>query len=121
MDSTLFILNESSEPSHHGDVSIFRSLDSLLNNIEAIDVRNNEYYGFTSDGRKISLSAEHNYAPVSATIEKSPLYQDTVKALLHSYLLWLADHGRFCVARKAVEDAASLEDLVELIPEDVVE
>ena len=116
----LYILNESDQPDQPGDVNIFRNIDSLLGYVEAIDVRNNEYLTFTTDGRKITLSAEEDYAPVSADIEEKPQQQDVVMRLLHAYLLRVAEDGHFGIDEKAATDAKTLDDLAELIPEKLI-
>jgi hypothetical protein len=65
----LYILNESRICEKMGDMSIFSSLDKLLLAVEAIDVINQEYHAFLSDGRRINLSAHSRYSTVVATIE----------------------------------------------------
>ena len=113
----LFLLNESTDPDIPGDMTIFRDQEHLILQVEAIDVRNNEYFAFTSDGRKLSLYAESDYAPVQAEIEADPVHAKEVMLLLKRYLMFCAEDGRFNVDREAVESARDLSQLTVLIPE----
>jgi len=65
-----------------GDMQIFSSFRSLLEKVEAIDVRNNEYFAYTSEGRRILLRAASDYAAVEGEIEANPNHIDDVRQLL---------------------------------------
>jgi hypothetical protein len=116
----LYILNESSLVDVAGDVDIYPTLERLVLQLEAIDVRNQEYFAYTSDGRLITLSADDDYAPVNATIEPTKSHRAAVKKVLRDYLLYFAKDGRFGIDEDAVRAANRLETLVALIPSKLV-
>jgi len=114
----LYLLNASTDPTIPGDLEIYWNLDRLTADAEGIDVRNNEYFAFVSDGHKIELFADSDYAPTTqAEIEGKPTHQKEVAILLKRFLLYCAEDGRFGVDRKAVEEAQHLSQLNELIPD----
>ena len=115
-----FILNESSDPVRPGDIGIYESLEDLLDYVEAIDVRNGEYFAFTSDGRKITLSADHHYAPISANISMTASSAKHVELLLTEYLGRLTEDDRFGLSQSDINSVSSLQELVNLIPATIV-
>lgn len=54
------LINESSDPDVPGDVSLFRSVSDAAQYLEPIDVRNNEYFAYSLDGRELLLRVENN-------------------------------------------------------------
>lgn len=110
-----FVLNESSDMTAAGDVILFDTLKKLLSYVEAIDVRNGEYFCFVSDGRKVSLSATHDYDAVLATIETSPHHVADVEAIFRQHLTLLAKQGVVHLDTDAIE-SGSLAEMTELIP-----
>ncbi len=112
-----FILNESNSPFQPGDVRFFHSLESLLVNVEAIDVRNREYFAFTSKGHKLLLSAETDYAPVKATVEDGASAVADLNELLFRYLTFARKNGVLKIESSKIELAKNnLLKLVRLVP-----
>lgn len=120
MVQPIFILNESPDSLHAGDIGIHENLDGLLDYVEAIDVINGEHFAFTSDGRKITLSADHDYAPVSANIRTTASSDKHVELLLTEYLECLAEDDRFGLGQTDIDSAKSLQKLVKLISATIV-
>lgn len=110
-----FILNESSDKRVAGDVNLFSTLEHLTTAVEAIDVRNDEYSCFTSEGRQVVLSAENDYGPVSATVEAQPRHMNEAASILRSHLHRLASNGNLNVELARIE-RGSLAELSELVP-----
>jgi hypothetical protein len=113
---TVFLLNESRNKGHMGDVSFYTNLVSLLKNIEAIDVRNGEYECYDSLGNIIILSAQHDYASVIAHSSDDQSHQMTAKNILDEFLNYLEKDGRFGVDKSTIDLAISLEDKFLLVP-----
>jgi len=110
-----YILNESSDKNSAGDVNLFSAMEHLITAVEAIDVRNDEYSCFTSEGHQVVLSAKSDYSPVSATIETRPGHKDEAASILRSHLRRLASNGSLNVELARIE-RGSLAELSELVP-----
>ncbi|MBK1869948.1 hypothetical protein [Taklimakanibacter albus] len=115
-----FILNESFDKSVAGDVNLFSTAERLIIAVEAIDVRNDEYSCFTSEGCQVTLSAENDYGPVSATVETQPRHMNEAASILRSYLCWLASNGKIDADLASIE-RGSLVELVGLVPRSFVD
>ncbi|WP_037036124.1 hypothetical protein [Pseudovibrio sp. JE062] len=68
---TLFVLNESNSIEQAGDLEFYASLESVINDVESIDIANNEYslfdsngyfYEFNLDGERITVDTESKVA-----------------------------------------------------------
>lgn len=116
----LYILNESKTLDIPGDVKYYKTLDELISSIEAIDVRNDEFFAFVSDGRRIRLSAVGEYSPVIAKIEKSPEQREPLQKLLFRDLVRMSKHPNFDMDLAVLKAAETLDDLVKLIPINLV-
>jgi hypothetical protein len=110
-----YILNESPDKTVAGDVNLFSTMEHLITYVEAIDVRNDEYSCFTSEGRQVPLSAENDYGPVSAIVEPLPGHKDEATSILRSHLHRLASNGNLNVELARIE-RGSLAELSELVP-----
>ena len=53
-----FIVNESSSVDVPGDVTFYESASDLEGHLEAIDVENEEFFAFDSEGRLLRLEAD---------------------------------------------------------------
>lgn len=115
-----YILNESSDKNVAGDVNLVSTLERLTLAAEAIDVRNDEYFCFTSEGHQVTLRAESDYGPISATVELQPRHKDEAASILRSYLRWLARSGKINADLASIE-RGSLAELVELVPRSFVD
>jgi hypothetical protein len=102
---------------NRGDVRFFESLQEAENYVEAIDVVNNEYVGYDSEGRILSLAVKPGSTGilgqlgirrnrVAITIdEQRPSHADELRTLLVSFL------RRVGVAQQWL-NSASLDELV---------
>ena len=82
----------------HGDIQVFESVDELICEVELIDVRNQEYDVFDSEGRKLELTvAEHGVSKrlaypserhkiVLRCADPRPTHQDELKKRLLNFL-----------------------------------
>ena len=107
--SAVLILS-SSDPDTPGDLSLFRDIATAERGLEAIDVRNNEYFGFALDGRPLQFTAEGDLVRIEVA-SSSQSDEARVRSLLERY-------ARFCFKGKAMfEDFSrySLAQLVEVI------
>lgn len=114
-----YILNESSDKAVAGDVNLFSTMKHLIMYVEAIDVRNDEYSCFSSEGHQVVLSAESDYGPVSATIASRPGHRDEALSILRAYLHWLASNGKINAELARIE-RGSLVELAQMIPRSFV-
>jgi hypothetical protein len=118
---TLYILNESKSIDGLGPLDIFSTLELLIEHIEAIDVRNDEYFAFTSEGNRIFLSASSDYSPIKYTLDELSKNKSDLKKLLVDFLNDRALDPRFNLNLADVKLASySLRSLVKLIPETFV-
>ena len=62
--------------------NIFGSVQALLEWVEAIDVRNDEYTVFDGDARRVRLAAEADDGPVTAELASAVGDRDELRALL---------------------------------------
>jgi hypothetical protein len=81
-----------------GDVLTFESREAAEQYIEPIDVANNEYVGYDSEGRLLSLSVTKARKVSIQESETEPTHLDSLRRLLVSFLSrveksrdWLAD------------------------------
>lgn len=118
--STYYLLNESSAPDKCGDMEVFATLELLVQDTEAIDVLNGEYFAYTTDGYRIILTAENIDSCVQGCLEPEKSSERVVLQLLTEYLLWAARDGRFDISTTSVEEAKSLEELTKIIPETLI-
>jgi hypothetical protein len=118
---TLYILNESKELDVRGDLQIFSSIDLLVLQIEAIDVRNCEHFAFTSSGRRIFLEAETDYSPIKYTLDEGADYTSIVTKILVSYLEYIVEAGKFRLDLNVLKASQNdLPGLVALIPDELI-
>ena len=117
----LYLLNESNKPTVPGDLGIYRNINDVLAYIEPIDVANDEYFLFSTDGRKHALAANLETGEIAIEPEAEPNHVADVETLLRSHLLYFADFDkRFSIDRATVESATTIEELVSLIPEEFI-
>lgn len=114
-----FILNESTDKSVAGDVNFFSSVESLIGSIEAIDVKNGEYFCFTSDGREVTLRAMNTDSPITVTTEAQPRHRIELESVLRAYLLWLVKNGKIKGDINYIE-TANLTNLVDSVPRSLI-
>lgn len=109
--TSIVLILESSNPDVLGDLSLFRCLPDAESYLEAIDVRNNEYFGFMLDGRSLTLSAVGERVSIMPNSDEG-VHSVRVRRLLEEYF-------RFCNRDKslAFSDLSHLplERLVETI------
>lgn len=92
--------------SDSGDLLIFESIDEALRYIEPIDVKNNVYRGFDSQGRLLRLATVYPYKTISISLaEEYPHHKDDLVQELKYFLSFMG------VSREWIENA-SLEELV---------
>lgn len=101
------ILNESRKIDVAGDVGFYRSNAEVLAQIEAIDVENQEYHAFDSDGRLLTLSLGENDVILIEEAETEPSHQQMLRTILIEHFAHLGVPEERC-------RAASLGELVEL-------
>lgn len=101
------ILNESRKIDQAGDVGFYRSNAEVLAQIEAIDVENQEYYAFDSEGRLLALALAENNVILIEEVEAEPSHQQILRTILieHFANLGIPDERYL---------ATSLDELVEL-------
>jgi hypothetical protein len=83
-DQPILIL-ESSQSDVSGDITLFRRISEAEVNLEAIDVRNNSFFGYTLDGKRLALSADGNTVHI-ALADDSKDYSQNVRKLLEEYV-----------------------------------
>ena len=72
---------------NRGDLLIFGSLEKAESYLEAIDVRNDEYVVYDSEGRLLRAAADSDFGPVRiAEAENAPTHQEQLRRALISYL-----------------------------------
>ena len=114
--AVLFILNESKNSEELGDISYYSTLESLILNIEPIDVINNEYFSYCLDGRELYLSATHEFGIVQTEFEAQANHRELVKKLILLDLARFIDKPKFGVDSRKINEAVTLEDAIKLIP-----
>ncbi|MEM7621459.1 MAG: hypothetical protein AAF228_13615 [Pseudomonadota bacterium] len=118
-----FVLNASSREDVPGDIYIYKYLDKLILGTEPIDVENEEFFAFDTEGRKIDLfviNPPDKLEYVAAKIEENPTHKDVVFRLLKFYLTLISEDGRFGVQQENIDAAKELEEIVALIPEKLI-
>lgn len=85
MNNEAVILNENIDPGEPGDVSVFRSAQRAAEYLEAIDVEDGVYAGWTLDGAPLQLSTrgEQVIISVDETAERDP--EQVRRLLTYSY------------------------------------
>lgn len=81
MSAAPILILESNDSSRLGDLSLYRSMADAEKSLEATDVLNNEYFGYTLDGRALVLGVEGGNVSI-AIDDKLPAHLDTVRKLL---------------------------------------
>ena len=89
---------------NHGDVLVFRSPEDAQWYLEAIDVDNDEYVGYDSQGRLLALTTLVGRVIVRAA-EEEPLHRSELRDILVDHLC------SFGIPRAGLE-LAPLEELV---------
>lgn len=111
-----FLLKEETPGSDTGGTTtLFDTVEALTAYVEANDVRKREYSCFAADGRKITLSAEHDGGALSATAEVVPRHGEDVEKILEAYLIEAVASGNVDIDRDAIS-RADLTDLTNLVP-----
>ena len=72
-----------------GDIAFYRSNREVLAQIEAIDVENEEYHAFDSEGRLLALSVDDDGVILIEEAESEPLHQDVLKKILMQHFAHL--------------------------------
>jgi hypothetical protein len=114
----IYLLNETRDEDIVGDISLFHRINGMLQYVEAVDVRNNEYYAYCSDGRRVLLSVSPNSDEVQVTIEEPKDYINAVTRILKVQLKRLAKAPKFSayVSESAVDASNDAEELVKMVP-----
>ncbi len=72
-----------------GDLSIFETIADVTSYIEPVDVLNNVYVGYDSQGRLLTLKArsDRNYHPIEIELaETEPSHQAELRTILLAFL-----------------------------------
>ena len=101
------ILNESQSMAVPGDVMLFTSFESAVSYLEPIDVENEEYFAFDSEGRLLALSINDSTGRIEvASRESKPGHVLELRAVLCGLLsIYGGERLDWC-------EGASLPDLV---------
>jgi hypothetical protein len=91
--------------SNYGDVLIFDSIEKAERYIEPIDVTNNEYIAYDSEGRLLRLVEQSRYRVIVEPVESDPSHRGELREILVDFL------ARIGVSQNWLA-GASLEDLV---------
>ena len=119
--SHVFITAEKSkEPGEPFNPEYFFSLEELLGYVEAIDVIDDEFCVFCSDGRIVHLSAEGYSSKVVARIEETATAIDVVRKLIFNDLVELSNRKKYDIDMETVKAATTVEELVHLIPKNAI-
>jgi len=105
LDAAVIIL-ESSDPDTLGDLSLFHDVARAQDALEAIDVRNGEYFGFTLGGRPLRFTTDGQRVRIE--VDSSQANEVRVRSLLER-------HARLCFKGKAVFEDFSQYSLVGLV------
>jgi hypothetical protein len=92
-----------------GDLTVFTSVDDVHAHLEPVDVYENRYVAYDSEGRLLKLSARDKSFryPITVTAEEVPTHQTELRNLLVPFL------QRLGTAQESITDA-KLEELVEM-------
>jgi hypothetical protein len=88
----------------HGDVSVYSSPQRACVEIEAIDIKNNEYIGFDFNGRKLIIKLI-NEKPAIYLQEELPSCPEQLEKILLRFLVLIGD-------KEYVHEKKELKDLV---------
>ncbi|MGH0001348.1 hypothetical protein ACQU0X_14825 [Pseudovibrio ascidiaceicola] len=89
---TLYVLNESSSIEQAGDLEFYDSLESVINDVEPIDIANNEYslfdsngyfYEFNLDGEHITVDTENKMARANLALSVIEMHISEVPSKHH--------------------------------------
>ncbi|MGH9943949.1 MAG: hypothetical protein ACRD9R_16515 [Pyrinomonadaceae bacterium] len=89
----------------NGDVSIFASVEDVKIDLEPIDVENNIYVAYDSEGRLLSLAPTSPRITIQSA-EQEPSHADELHAILFEFLLYVGLPAEWL-------RQASLQELVE--------
>jgi len=103
------ILNENARMDVGGDVNVFFSVEDAESYVEAIDVENDEYFAFDSQGRLLQFEVSGDFVRLRPA-ENDPSHQDVLRKLLVSLLVGMGHDRQAC-------EAKTLANLVELFDE----
>ncbi len=103
------IVNETSDPHRAGDVFVLNSVEEAVGYLEAIDVENNEYIAYDSEGRLLRLGTRDRYVTIEAA-DAVPEHQAQLRSILTQAFLRVGD--RAAITQDWVE-SATLSELVE--------
>lgn len=107
------------------DVSVFPSAEQAEQYLEAIDVRNDEYVGYDSEGRKLTFGIRKvekrgfvnlSYELVEITCsEEEPLHADELREVLDDYVLRVAELRKIAGEKDAAKEWLCNLSLAELL------
>ncbi len=117
---TLYFLNELRRLDTLGHVDVFANINLMIRGVEAIDVMNNEYSAFSSDGNWIQLRADFEYSPVKYEIENFQGSELLIVKLLSEFLAKIVSRTRHAIEPEKIALASSIGELAELVPELIV-
>lgn len=100
------IINESSRIDLSGDVGFYASVEAAQLDLEPIDVDNDEYFAFDSEGRRLRLSTDGRFVRI-ADGERNPKHQAILKIIL-------ADYFRRAGLEQRQYQGASLDELISI-------
>jgi hypothetical protein len=89
----------------HGGVEIYKTIEEAAMDLEAVDVENNEYVAYDSEGRLLRLIPTSVHAVTIESAEQEPSHTDELHAVLFKFLM---DNGE----RASWLKEASLQELV---------
>jgi hypothetical protein len=96
----------------HGSVFLFQSVEDAEMYLEAVDVENNEYVAYDSEGRLLRLVPKPPHEVIIRSAEQEPGHSDELHATLFKFLLYEgapADRLRQASLRELVEKASGYE------------
>ena len=71
----------------HGDIAVYESVEDAEMDLEAIDVENNEYVAYDSEGRLLRLIPKPLHEVVIVSAEQEPSHADELHAILFRFLM----------------------------------
>ncbi|QEX18237.1 hypothetical protein FRZ44_35420 [Hypericibacter terrae] len=113
--ASAILVNESSRADLPGDITLFHSPSAAESKLEAVDVRNGEYFAFTLAGRRLNLSLDGGMVKIRAAQDDSD-YTKTVRQLLEVIGYRVLDARRRESKEQSLDvSILSTDGLVELI------
>jgi len=106
------ILNENARMDVGGDVNVFLSVEDAEGYVETIDVENDEYFAFDSQGRLLEFEVSGDIVRLRPA-ENDPSHQDVLKKVLVPLLVGMGYDRQAC-------EAKTLANLVELFDENTI-